>query len=184
MAFCSSRLEPNIHTDHWGATLTFPYHRAISAVSWTAAHSRGLRLRGTFPDKALWWALPKSVIFLWSFALFNMCMLWHTQKHTSTHTLNYLGNVPLSASLTLCQSGPEQLLSKHFKCSVAVTRKLMICKPTIWLWNISLKLVCFSFAVLFSSTPDLSSLLTCLHNHTGALYCVVFYCYCYILLVQ
>lgn len=71
----------------------------------------------------------------------------HAHKHTQANTpINYLGSVPLSASLTLRQWGPnkpepgrerekerkreckkqnrpKQALSKHFTCLVTVTRK-------------------------------------------------------------
>ncbi len=170
MAFCSSRLEPNTHTDQWGTTLTFPYHGAISAVSLTAAHSRGLWPRGTFPDKVLWWLLPKSVTFLWSFAFFNMRTITRPHKYTCKHTLNYLSSVPLNASLTLHQLGPnkpsqaggrkaveegeekrpKQLFSKHFTSPWQERQWNMICISTIQLWNILLKWVCFSFVVLYS----------------------------------
>lgn len=57
--------------------------------------------KGTFTDKALWWLLPKSVTSLWTFALHNKCTVRSTHRHTSKHMLNYLGSVPLSASLNL-----------------------------------------------------------------------------------
>jgi len=167
MAFCSSRLEPNIHTGHWGETLTSPYHRPISSVLLTAAHSRELWLRGTFPDKALWWLLPKNVTSLWSFALFNQCTV------RRTNTFKYLGSVPSSARLILRQTSPNQSnqarsvkerrrkeikenkgLNYHSPNILYVQapwekRRWNICKPVIQLWNNFLKSVVPLLLVFF-----------------------------------
>lgn len=195
MAFCSSRLEPNIHTDHWRATLTFPYLRAISAESLTAAHSRELWLRGTFPDKRFD-DRCQSLSHLSDLLPSLTCV--QSDVHTTTHTLNYLGIVPLSASLTLRQSGPnkssqerpgerkrvgggankrenrpKQAFSKHFTCSVTVTRKAvehdLQTNHSIVKHFPKTSLLFIDCSLLFSSARLLSSVLTC--NRTN---CIVF----------
>lgn len=85
------------HTDHWDAALTSSYRSAICAVSLTGACSQREHFQiRLFDDRCQ--SLSQT------FALFHKRTV---NVRTSKHALNYLGSCPLSASLHLCQPGPN-----------------------------------------------------------------------------